>query len=257
MGFTLYLSGCALPAIGFIQALEERDIAPYSIVARAGGTLVSGLYASGLTSAALEHVAIMLSRNSLALLSQVLPTLRRERAGMPPREIAEAVLGESAYALSRQAAPADHMDGIVELLNELTDGMALCGAHIDIEMPVRAYPIDGIAPLVVRRLSSTAGARCALSMAEAIRCAAFPAEVFKSLSVGGRLLGACSDRDAHAAINAARAVVCLGTQTDLPTCVPHVRIEAAPFDPRVGVREQIASGYELARRNMNAILAMC
>ena len=71
MGFALYLSGCTLPAIGLIRALEERDIVPCGIIARAGGALVGGLYASGLSSVALEHVAIMLSRNSLALLSPV------------------------------------------------------------------------------------------------------------------------------------------------------------------------------------------
>ena len=85
MGFALYLSGCTLPAIGLIRALEERDIVPCGIIARAGGALVGGLYASGLSSAALEHVAVMLSRNSLALLSQLLPALRRERADMSPR----------------------------------------------------------------------------------------------------------------------------------------------------------------------------
>lgn len=257
MGFALYLSGCTLPAIGLIRALEERDIAPCGIVARAGGALVGGLYASGLSSAALEHVAVMLSRNSLALLNQLLPALRRERADMSPCEIAAAVLGEHACALPERAVHAERADGMVELINELTDGMMLCDARIKIEMPVRAYSIDGITPPIVRKLSSTVGARCALSMAEAIRCAAFPADVFSALSVGGRLLGACGDREAHAFVNGTRAAVCLNMPGDELICAPHVRIEAAPFDPHGGVREQIAAGYDLAQRNMNSILAMC
>ena len=53
MGFTLYLSGCALPAIGVLRALEERDLLPDTLICRAGGALTVGLYACGWRAAPL------------------------------------------------------------------------------------------------------------------------------------------------------------------------------------------------------------
>lgn len=259
MGFTLYLSGCALPAIGLMRALEERDIVPCSIVARASGALVGGLYSCGLNSAALERIALTLCRNSLALLRQVLPALRSECADMSPDELAAAVLGENEQhkSIPARITPAKREDGITLLLSELTDGISLRDASNGLIMPVCAYHADGSAPIGTCALNSGRDARYALSLAEALRCAAFPASIFTAPSVGGRLLGACNDDSARKLLIGARSAVCMCHSADGKVCAPHVRLEAATFNPRSGVREQIMAGYELALQHMSGILALC
>lgn len=190
MSFVLYISGCAPEAIGALRALEERDMHPSAMIARAGGALTAGLYACGWRAESLGRLIMNMERGALALLKQALGALRSDIAPSP-RDILARVLGDAPALACTGMQPAAPYDGMTALLDELTGGVSLARLRAGLFMPVRACTAEDAQHVGLRLMRSGADTRWALSLAEAMRCAAFPGDMFTSPAVGGCLLSAC------------------------------------------------------------------
>lgn len=254
MGFTLYLSGCALPAIGVLRALEERDLLPDTLICRAGGALTGGLYACGWRAAPLEHLARTLERSSLALLGQLLPALGSGGLRLGPRALAEQLMRDLPWP-ELPCELARRPDGLDGLLSELTDGAGLRGLRPRLVLPVRVYRADG--GFEVDAITSAAHARFALTLATALRCAAFPAGMTLSPCVGGHAPAACRAEDLAGGLpqlGRGQPLVCVARAGERPLPGESLRI-TPPGDG--GAARQAASGYGLMRAHMSELMGLC
>lgn len=272
MSFVLYISGCAPESIGALRALEERDIHPAAIIARASGVLTAGLYACGWSAESLGRLIMNMERGALALLRQALGALRSDVAPSP-RDMLARMLGDAPALACAGMQPASPCDGITALLDELTGGMMLAQARAGLLLPVRACAACDAHQVGLRLMRSGADTRWALSLAEAMRCAAFPGDMFTSPAVGGCLLSACVADDISYAAEKPGARPCIhgfaDVQRELNAAIAGRMLvtiagygEALPEQPAIGVvmpaaasgmAARMESGYNAMRAHMSAI----
>lgn len=272
MSFVLYISGCAPEAIGALRALEERDMHPSAMIARASGALTAGLYACGWSAESLGRLIMNMERGALVLLKQALGELRSDIAPSP-RDILARVLGDAPALACTGMQPAAPYDGMTALLDELTGGVSLARLRAGLFMPVRACTAEDAQHVGLRLMRSGADTRWALSLAEAMRCAAFPGDMFTSPAVGGCLLSACVADDISYAAEKPGARPCIhgfaDVQRELNAATAGRMLvtiagcgEALPEQPAIGVvmpaagsgmAARMESGYNAMRAHMSAI----
>ena len=272
MSFVLYISGCAPEAIGALRALEERDMHPSAMIARASGALTAGLYACGWSAESLGRLIMNMERGALVLLRQALSALRSDIAPSP-RDILARVLGDAPALACTGMQPAAPRDGMTALLDELTGGVSLARLRAGLFMPVRACTAEDAQHVGLRLMRSGADTRWALSLAEAMRCAAFPGDMFTSPAVGGCLLSACVADDISYAAEKPGARPCIhgfaDVQRELNAATAGRMLvtiagcgEALPEQPAIGVvmpaagsgmAARMESGYNAMRAHMSAI----
>lgn len=268
MGIVIAFSGGVLPAIGALMALQERDIAPELTIARGGSALAAGLCACGWRATELARLTHTLEHNRLALLAQLLPTLTEPATALPPRELAALALGESLRG-ALTPVPAAPDDAIESLLWELTRGTELRDIRMPLALPVRAYRYGhagyALEP-APRTLTTGAGARYAITLATALRCAAFAPELAGAPTVGGALLTACPDDGGELAAwrqyGRGAPLISIRPEAGAECAHPPTRIDGLSISiPRPGrrdrLRARIDAGYAAVRCRIDELLSFC
>ena len=264
MGIVIALSGSAPAAVGALMALEERDIAPALTIARGGGALAAGLYACGWRAGELARLAQALERNRLALLGQLLPALSERATALSPRELSALALGD-APSDGGPPCPAAPGDALEALLGELTRGVELRALRMPLALPVRAYRrgVDGYLPEPEPRLLATgSGARYAVSLATALRCAAFAPELAGAPRVRDALLTQWPDARGELAawrqLGGGAPLISIGPADEGDAPAQHgMRIALPAPGRRDGVRERMRTGHAAVRAHIDELLSFC
>lgn len=272
MGIVIAISGGVLQAIGALIALQERDVTPKLLIARGGSALAAGMSACGWRADELARLARTLEHNRLALLAQLLPALNDPATELSPRDLALLALGERlGEALGRELppVPAASDDPLEALLWELTRGVELRDVRMPLAMPVRAYKrvAEQYKPEPEPRLLTSGNdARYAVTLATALRCAAFTPELAGAPTVGGALLTAWPDARGEMAawrrFGGDAPLISIGPTDGLGYCQvgPNANGFAISI-PRPGrrdkLRERMDAGYNAVRKHIGEVLSFC